>query len=176
MSSSQTTLLKLAKGWAHTGVLWSIFTLAGCASMTPKVPEQPAETAMTEQEMASLGVEAENRLAAGDRIGAATLYVRITKAYPNNAPAWFRLGIVYLRNEQPAYAQIAFENALRVDPALTKVHANLALAHLYQFRDAAIKAVASPQVPEGNKLALQSLIRDVDHALAPPTADKPASP
>lgn len=126
---------------------------------TMTLPESVRLAAMAEQAMA------ENRLP-----DAGAAYVRVVTAYPDNAQAWFRLGTVYLRTQQYGAAQRACEQALRVDPRMAKARANLALAHLYLFRAAAAPAVASPDVPEENRKALASLMRDLDQALAPATA------
>ena len=125
--------------------------------------------------MVQLGIEAEHALAANRLIEAGALYVRIVSAYPNSAPAWFRLGTIYLRTNQLSAAQMAFEQSLRADPTLSKAHANLALAHLHQFRYAATRALSSPQVADANKAALRTLLVDVDHVLAPSPAFVPAS-
>jgi predicted TPR repeat methyltransferase len=129
---------------------------------------------MTQAEMKALGVQAEQAIAGSDYPSAIALYERIVTVYPKSAPAWFRLGTVYLRTSQPELAQRAFEQALRADPNLSKAHANLALAHLTQFRAAATRAVAGDQISEANREALKSLLRDVDHALFPAASLPPA--
>jgi len=146
---------------------------SGCAS-NPTLESAPepaapaaAPPALTVEEAAVLAEEAEQHIAARRLTEANALYARIVKAFPNNAQAWFRLGTVYMRGGHYGYAQVAFQQALRADPLLTKSQANLALAHLHQFRAAAAQAVLSPQVPAENRKALASLVRDVDHAITP---------
>ncbi len=125
--------------------------------------------------MEQLGVEAESALAANRLAEAGSHYVRIVTAYPNNAAAWFRLGTIYLRTGQLNLAQMAFEQSLRADPNLSKAHANLALAHLRQFRGSAERALTSPQVAEANKEALRVLLVDIKHALDPVPGFVPAT-
>ena len=143
----------------------------GCASRV--VPDDAPQLApgqnMTAEEAVRLSVTAEQAMAEGRLPDAGAAYVRVVTAYPDNAQAWFRLGTVYLRTEQYGAAQRACEQALRADPRMAKARANLALAHLYQFRAAAGPAVASNDVPIENRKALASLMRDLEHALAPTT-------
>jgi Tfp pilus assembly protein PilF len=157
----------------HVFLLTAVFAVSllagGCASSVPRDPATiaaPGQT-MTLDEAARLTGEAEQLLFDRHLEQASALYARVVKAYPNNAQAWFRLGIIYLRGEQFQYAQQAFQQTLRADPRLTKAHANLALAHLHQFRAAAAQAVASPQVHSENRKALASLMRDIDNAVVP---------
>jgi tetratricopeptide (TPR) repeat protein len=135
--------------------------LAGCAAPAPA----PAD--MSPAQFEQLGMEAEHALAANDTVAAGKRYLRMVTAYPNHAPTLFRLGTVYLRTGQLEAAQRAFQECLRADPRMTKAHANLALAHLHQFRGAAKYAMASEQVSDANKEALRALLHDVDDVLAP---------
>lgn len=139
---------------------------AGCATPLPQA-EQAAPPPASSADVEALGVRAEEALAAGRLVEAGQLYVQLVNAAPNSAPGWYRLGVVYLRTSQPAYAQQAFERALALDPSLGKAHANLALAHLGQFRAAAGKALASQQVSDENRRALAALLKDVEHVLPP---------
>jgi tetratricopeptide (TPR) repeat protein len=148
--------------------------LSGCSAMPAardqSAPPAPASTpiqAMTREDAVQLAQDAERALAAGRLVDGGAAYVRIVTVFPDDAYAWFRLGTVYLRTGQYGAAQMACERALRLDPAMAKAQANLALAHLYQFRAAAQPAIASPQVAQDNRRALAALLRDVDHALAP---------
>lgn len=140
--------------------------VAGCSTVKP-VPV-PAG-GLTEAQASELDAQAQQDLAAGNLVAAGQGYIKIVGTYPQNAVAWFKLGTVYLRTGQVEPAQRAFEQALRADPRMTKANANLALAHLYQFRNAARRAIVSSDVAEENRRALESLLRDIDHALAPAT-------
>jgi Flp pilus assembly protein TadD len=113
-------------------------------------------------------MRAERAIAEGDLARAVADYVTVVNAQPDNAAAWYRLGAVYLRQRKAELAQTAFEEALRGDPRLSKANANLAISLLLQFRDAAARAIASKDVPESNREALQALLRDVDRTLALP--------
>ncbi len=126
--------------------------------------------------MVQLAARAEQEIGAGRFNDAGLRYLQIVEAFPSNATAWFRLGTVYLRTNQARQAQRAFEQALQIDPGMAKAHANLALTHALQLRGAASIAVRSKQVAASNRQALQSLMRDVDHALGPlaPTAPQVA--
>lgn len=139
---------------------------AGCASAPMPGPEK-APDAADAATIERLGSQAEAALAAGDLAEAGRLYVQLVTAAPNNTPAWYRLGIVYLRSNNPAYAQQAFQRALQIDPSLSKAHANLALAHLGQFRQSATMALSGQQISEDNRRALQALLADVDQVLPP---------
>ena len=169
-------MLFLNRGAMSAAMLIAIATMAGCATPPPAVQAEvlaPSHS-MTEAQRDALGAQAEQAIAAADYAGAIILYQRIVKAYPNNAAAWYRMGIACLRGNQPELGQYAFGQALRADPSLTKSYANLALAHLTQFRTAAMQAVDSNQVAEANKVVLRSLLRDVDHALFPADAQPAA--
>ena len=143
--------------------------LTACASVAP--PPEPAEAppvqTLTRADAAQLSREAERVLAAGRLADAGAAYIRVVTAFPDNAQAWFRLGTIYLRTGQYAAAQMACERALRFEPGMAKAQANLALAHLHQFRTSALLASSSPEVPAENRKALASLLRDVDHAVGP---------
>jgi tetratricopeptide (TPR) repeat protein len=152
----------------------AVFALGGCAAApsaqdgnAPAAPVTPPIQAMTREDADRLAQDAERALAAGRLVEGGAAYVRIVTVFPDDAHAWFRLGTVYLRTGQYGAAQMACERALRLDPGMAKAQANLALAHLHQFRAAAQPAIASPQVAQDNRRALAALLRDVDHALAP---------
>jgi Tfp pilus assembly protein PilF len=160
----------------YSALLVACLLASGCA--TRPVPDDggalPPGQTMTQADAASLSGLAEKALAEGRLVEGGNAYVKVVTAYPDNGQAWFRLGTVYLRTQQYAAAQLACERALRADPGMGKARANLALAHLYQFRLAAQVAVASPAVPEANRKALTSLMRDLDHAFNPAQAAAPA--
>lgn len=136
--------------------------LAGCG--TPR--NGPPRLSSAEAER--LVMRAERAIAQGDLAKAVADYVTVVNAQPDNATAWYRLGTVYLRQRKAELAQTAFEEALRGDPRLSKANANLAISLLLQFRDAATRAIASNDVPESNREALQALLRHVDRTLALP--------
>ena len=163
----------LVKNHVVVGAMLAVSLLAaGCASgpaVNPASVLAPGQS-LTLDESARLSGEAEQLMVERKLEQASERYVRVVTAYPNNAQAWFRLGIVYLRGQRYGYAQQAFQQTLRADPTLTKAQANLALAHLHQFRAAAVKATASAQVPSDHRKALASLVRDVDHAVTPGAA------
>ncbi|MFC3457514.1 MULTISPECIES: tetratricopeptide repeat protein [Massilia] len=132
------------------------------------VAVEPEIHTMTRDDALRLAGEAERVLAAGRLADAGAAYIRIVTAFPDDARAWFRLGTIYLRTGQYGAAQMACERALRLEPGMAKAQANLALAHLRQFRAAAERAAASAEVPEDNRKALAVLMRDVDRAVGPP--------
>jgi Tfp pilus assembly protein PilF len=141
--------------------------VSGCAT-TACIPDvvQVVPT-MTWPEKEGHVLQAEQYIAARNYPLAIIHYESVVEAYPYEALAWFRLGTVYLRTEQVFQAQKAFERTLILDPDLKKAQANLALIYLKQFRVAALQAVDSNQISDANKAALNSLLRDVDHALPP---------
>lgn len=167
----------ISKKAAFSALLAACLLAGGCA--TRPVPDQGLELApgqtMTHADAARLSLQAEKAIAEGRLVDGGNVYVSIVTAYPYDGQAWFRLGTVYLRTQQYAAAQLACERALRADPGMGKARANLALAHLYQFRVAAEIAIASTAVPEANRTALTSLLRDVDHAFNPAQANAPAA-
>lgn len=152
--------------------------LGGCATRSAPAPALAPTQTITPADAAQLSAQAEQALAAGRLADGGAAYVRIVTAFPDDAQAWFRLGTIYLRSQQYAAAQMACDHALRLDPTMAKARANLALAHLYQFRAAASLAIASTDVPESNRKAFTALLRDVDHAVnpartaAPPVRDE----
>jgi Flp pilus assembly protein TadD len=122
---------------------------------------------MTREDAARLALDAEKALTAGGLVDGGAVYVHIVTVFPDDARAWFLLGTIYLRTGQYGAAQMACERALRLDPGMSKAHANLALAHLHQFRAAALPAIASADISKENHRALAGLLRDVDHAITP---------
>jgi Tfp pilus assembly protein PilF len=140
---------------------------SGCTVQPHKQSDAAPVQAAPAVDVEQLGMRAEQAMAAGKLVEAGQLYVQLVTAAPNSVPGWYRLGVVYLRTNQPAYAQQAFERALALDPSLAKAHANLALAHLGQFRVSAGKALASGQISEENRRALTALVQDVEHVLPP---------
>ena len=150
--------------------LAACIALTGCATPPPAEPVVAGADQLSPEQLVALGAQAEQAIAAGDLRTGGELYVRIVRAQPDQAGAWFRLGTIYLRTGQPGWAQQAFEQALRNDPQMSKAHANLALAHLRQFRVSAMQAVGSEQISEANRQALKTLLKDVDHVLQPAAA------
>jgi Flp pilus assembly protein TadD len=146
----------------QVAALLCTLALAGCATPPAPAPD-PTDTAAVER----LGTQAEQAMAAGQLVEAGRLYTELVKVAPTNVPGWYRLGVVYLRTGNPAYAQQAFETALSLDPKLTKAHANLALAHLGQFRQSARQALSSKDISDDNRRALQALLADVNQVLPP---------
>lgn len=163
---------------AWTSLLAAALLLAGCAAapVQPETAENAPIQTMTRADAAQLALEAERVLAAGRLPDAGAAYIRIVTAFPDDARAWFRLGTIYLRTGQYAAAQMACERALRFEPGMAKAQANLALAHLRQFRAAAAQATASAEVPADNRKALAALMRDVDHAIGPAVTAGAAAP
>ncbi|NHZ39812.1 tetratricopeptide repeat protein [Massilia aquatica] len=157
-------MLKLRNVFVRAALICCSAFLVACA--TP-APAPPAAGQMSEAQMVQLAARAEQEIGAGRFNDAGLRYLQIVEASPSNATAWFRLGTVYLRTNQARQAQRAFEQALQIDPDMAKAHANLALAHAIQLRGMASIAVRSSQVSVPNRQALQSLMRDVDHALGP---------
>lgn len=119
---------------------------------------------MTHVEMAE---QAERSIAGGDFAAAIVLYERVVRDNPDNAMAWSRLGVAYLRSNQPRQGQWALEHAISIDPEMKKAYANLAMAYLLQFRTAAVQAIPSEEISDANRNALRLLLRDVNDALYP---------
>ncbi|UOD27336.1 tetratricopeptide repeat protein [Massilia violaceinigra] len=171
-------MLKPGNVFVRAALICCSVSLVACATPAP-APAPTAAGPMSEAQMVQLAARAEQEIGAGRFNDAGLRYLRIVEAFPSNATAWFRLGTVYLRTSQARQAQRAFEQALQIDPGMTKAYANLALVHAIQLRGAASIAVRSDQVAAPNRQALQSLMRDVDHALgalappAPPVAPEP---
>jgi len=158
---------------AGMALLAATLLLGGCSAV-PGVKSSsltPVQV-MTRKDAARLVLDAEKSLAAGRLVDGGAAYVHIVTVFPDDARAWFRLGTIYLRTGQYGAAQMACERALRLEPGMSKAHANLALAHLHQFRAAALPAIASPDISKDNHRALAALLRDVDHAIAPAGASQ----
>lgn len=143
-----------------------VVLLAGCKS-TPLAPVESTQLSL--QDADRLTQEAEQAITATDYPTAVSALEKVTTAYPTRSQAWYRLGTAYLHLQLPDKAQYALEQSLRADPKLQKAYANLALAHAMQLRYAAEQALSSDQVSDSNKIILRSLMRDVDHALNPPS-------
>lgn len=146
-------------------MLSCVLAVYGCASTGADASRNAASAAGLE--VGTLQAVAAQSAQAGDFGQAIAIYQRMTAAEPGRAEVWFLLGGALLRNQQPEPAQRAFEQALRLDPKLSKAYANLALTHLAQFREAASRAIGSDQVSDANRVALRLLLRDVDQALFP---------
>jgi len=147
------------------GVLVFSAVMSGCAHRPASIENSLQQPTLTPVEISQIGANAEQAMTAQDYPKAIQLYQTIVKANSTVAPAWFRLGVAYLRSEQLQQAQHAFEEALRADPRMDKTYANLAMTHLLEFRIMAQKALQSDQVSDANRSALRSLIADVEHTL-----------
>jgi type IV pilus assembly protein PilF len=102
--------------------LWLVLLLLGCVSTNRPTP--PASGSGTQ---AQVGTEVVNRARVHTELGA-TYYSRrryeialeelgeALKAYPDYAPAYNMLGLVYMELKEDAKATQNFERALRIDP------------------------------------------------------------
>lgn len=147
-------------------------TLSACANRARNSENMGQQQTLTPVEISQISANAEQAMAVQDYAKAIQLYQTVVKVNPTVAPAWFRLGIAYLRSDQLKQAQHAFEEAIRADPKMDKAYANLAMTHLLEFRVIAQKALQSDQVSDANRSALRSLIADVEHTLNLPAKNQ----
>lgn len=146
--------------------------LSGCTGLAGPSTVKPATPVDATADV--LAAQADAASARGDLVGAVALYEQVAALAPERAVSWFRLGSAHLRNSQPKAAQTALEKAISLEPTSGRAQANLALAHLAQFRQAASVAIQSDQVSQANRAALASLLRDVDQMMfAPAPLEKP---
>lgn len=153
------------KIFSVTLILLISATLGACANRTRGSENMGLQQTLTPVEISQISANAEQAMVMQDYHKAIQLYQTVVKVNPTVAPAWFRLGIAYLRSDQLQQAQHAFEEAIRADPKMDKTYANLAMTHLLEFRVIAQKALQSDQVSDANRSALRSLIADVEHTL-----------
>jgi cytochrome c-type biogenesis protein CcmH/NrfG len=100
----------------------ALAALAACASPAP------ARLKVTVDQQR----QAEQAYAGGDMAQALSGYQTLTRALPQNADFWFRLGNVYVRLERPDQAVDAYQHALQIEPAHAKAWHNLGIIRLRQ--------------------------------------------
>lgn len=71
--------------------------------------------------------DAKSHADVGDMLLASQLYTKATEVEPNNAAAWYGLGVVQTARGYPDDSRLAFENAHRLDPGHAPTAANLAV-------------------------------------------------
>lgn len=60
------------------------------------------------------------------------LYQQLVEAVPNDAIAWFRLGNLHVRLQQPEKAIAAYQKAVLLDPGVSKAWHNIGILRLRQ--------------------------------------------
>jgi Tfp pilus assembly protein PilF len=125
-------------GWTSVCVLGLM--LSACA--TP--PHKELSQAMTLQQ------QARQAYARGDLVDARADYVRLTHMLPNDVSAWFHLGNVYARSEQPQLAVEAYRHVLSRDATHAKAWHNMGVVLMQQaqaaFAQSAQVAEADPEL------------------------------
>ncbi len=71
--------------------------------------------------------DAKSHADVGDMLLASQLYTKATEIEPNNAAAWYGLGVVQTARGFPDYSRLAFEKANMLDPEHAPTAANLAV-------------------------------------------------
>ena len=71
--------------------------------------------------------DAKSHADVGDMLLASQLYAKATEIEPNNAAAWYGLGVVQTSRGFPEESRLAFEKANMLDPEHAPTAANLAV-------------------------------------------------
>ena len=96
--------------------------LAGCAT------SRPSRLAATVERQR----QADQAYVTGNLAQALSGYQALTRAWPQQADYWFRLGNVYARLQRPDAAVDAYAQALRIEPTHAKAWHNLGIIRLRQ--------------------------------------------
>lgn len=99
-----------------------LLAMAGCATS----PASRLATTVDQQR------QADRAYVEGNLAQALSGYQSLTRAMPQNADFWFRLGNVYARLKRPDEAVDAYQHALAIEPAHAKAWHNIGIIRLRQ--------------------------------------------
>ena len=133
--------------------LWCLLVLGGCTSALP--PRHAAAVLSLEQQ-ASAAYEQ------GDMAQALAHYRGLVQALPNDENAWFRLGNVYARLDQPQEAIDAYRHVLSRDSTHAKAWHNMGVMLARQAQAAFAESAQSA----GRDTALRSASAEMAERLS----------
>jgi cytochrome c-type biogenesis protein CcmH/NrfG len=107
--------------------------LAGCATS----PTSRLATTVDRQR------QADRAYVEGNLAQALSGYQSLTRAMPQNADFWFRLGNVYARLKRPDEAVDAYQHALAIEPGHAKAWHNLGIIRLRQAEAAFVQGAGA---------------------------------
>jgi cytochrome c-type biogenesis protein CcmH/NrfG len=117
--------------------VWAVWlvagVLSGCAAQGT-LPPQPHVDVAAEQ------AAADRAYAAGDMAQAESLYDALTRAVPDDADVWYRLGNARFRLQHPDDAVVAYARAVQLKPDHAQALYNLGVVRLKQAQAAMIGA------------------------------------
>jgi len=104
---------------------------AGCAG---------TESRSTGEELVRMQREAQAAFDSGENARAEILYKGLTRAMPNDAETWFRLGNLYARSNNPDQAVNAYLTSLSLNGTNARAWHNLGIVRLRQAWAALLRA------------------------------------
>ena len=104
---------------------------AGCGGM---------ETQSVGEDLVRMQREAQAAFDSGENARAEVLYKGLTRAMPNDAETWFRLGNLYARSDNPDQAVNAYLTSLALNGANARAWHNLGVVRLRQAWAALLRA------------------------------------
>lgn len=107
--------------------------LQGCATASANNGKY---TTSTTKDPFNITAQADRAYQRGDWLVAEKYYEELTRAVPNDAYGWTRLGNIRLRQNNFAGAVHAYRGAIERNPEAPRAHYNLATAHLLLAREA----------------------------------------
>lgn len=127
-----------------------------------------------------LKAEAEQAYKARDYKTAEEKYLKISKGVGRDPDAWFKLGNIYARTQQPQKAIIAYHEAVIRDSKLSKAWNNLAIVYLRQSLNAYTSLISHSDKDDPlTAMAttnLEKIYEIVGKESTAPALDEPAKP
>jgi tetratricopeptide (TPR) repeat protein len=106
----------------NTGMILAAVLLSGCAAT---LPQKEAAT-----DVNTLAQEADTAYQRGDLAESGRLYTRLTRAAPDVAVYWYRLGNSQAGTGQPYAAIKTYAEALSLEPGMTAAWYNMGMVQL----------------------------------------------
>ena len=145
-----------------TGVILAVVLLSGCAAT---LPQKEAAT-----DINTLAQQADAAYQRGDLAESGRLYTRLTRAAPDVARYWYRLGNSQAGTGRPYAAIQTYAEALTREPGMTAAWYNMGMVQLrlaaHTFH--AMQAHADPADPltGRSKAYLEGILKLIDEAPA----------
>lgn len=151
-----------------------LFSLSAC------VTAFNGEEDNVKQDYLLLKAEADKAYEARDYKIAEEKYLTISKAVGRDPDAWFKLGNIYARTQQPQRAIIAYHEAVIRDSKLSKAWNNLAIVYLRQSLNAYTSLLShagkDDPLAEMAEMNLEKLYAIVGKESAAPALDESTAP
>ena len=140
----------------------------GCAGGASREGARSPATAAAPVSVEALRQRAETAYAARDWQAAERDYLELAKTVPGDGQAPFKLGNLYTRTGRLPEAAVAYGEATRREPDLTRAWHNLGVVHLRLAREGLNRAAEGRDAAEAATSArARGLVEGIDLLLAP---------